>query len=157
MSPVGYDMNVLFSWQLGLFNLDQILLVHGVSIYHFELFTQVVSFISVYHGNISVLVHPNFCRLKMNHLLNAFWIKSILRNLSFLFHFHICLERKLSDCKPSSSHRIFKKFFFSVFMSSHSNRNKYKFFLKIIEFYISNLKYTYNQRRYGIFSLIFFI
>lgn len=32
----------------------------------------------MYHGNLTILVHPNSGRPKIDHLLNAFWIKSIL-------------------------------------------------------------------------------
>lgn len=32
----------------------------------------------MYHGNLSVLFHPNSGRPKMDHLENGLWIKSIL-------------------------------------------------------------------------------
>ena len=32
----------------------------------------------MYHGNLTVLVHPNSGRPKVDHLLNAFWMRSIL-------------------------------------------------------------------------------
>ena len=43
-----------------------------------EQFIDAVSFISINHGNLTVLLHPNSGRPKIDHLLNAFWIKSIL-------------------------------------------------------------------------------
>ncbi|CAF0812645.1 unnamed protein product [Rotaria sp. Silwood1] len=44
-----------------------------------EQFTQTISFISTYHGNLTVLIHPNSGRPKIDHLINGLWIKSILR------------------------------------------------------------------------------
>jgi aromatic ring-cleaving dioxygenase len=32
----------------------------------------------MYHGNLTILVHPNSGYPKIDHLLNAFWIKSLL-------------------------------------------------------------------------------
>jgi DOPA 4,5-dioxygenase len=57
--------------------------------------TETISFISMYHGNLTVLVHPNSGRPKIDHLLNAFWIKSIfqldgnyfIKNSIFIFVF----------------------------------------------------------------------
>ncbi|CAF1543224.1 unnamed protein product [Rotaria magnacalcarata] len=43
-----------------------------------EQFIEAVSFISIYHGNLTVLLHPNSGRPKIDHLLNAFWIKTLL-------------------------------------------------------------------------------
>ena len=43
-----------------------------------EQFTETVSFISMYHGNLTILVHPNSARPKIDHLVNGFWIKTIL-------------------------------------------------------------------------------
>ncbi|CAF1040700.1 unnamed protein product [Rotaria sp. Silwood1] len=61
-----------------------------------EQFTQAVSFISMYHGNLTVLVHPNSGRPKIDHLLNAFWIKALLP-----------LDGdQLTDTAPIPPHRI---------------------------------------------------
>ena len=43
-----------------------------------EQFTEAASFISMYHGNLTILLHPNSGHPKIDHLLNAFWIKSFL-------------------------------------------------------------------------------
>jgi len=32
----------------------------------------------MYHGNLTILLHPNSGHPKIDHLLNGFWIKSIL-------------------------------------------------------------------------------
>ncbi|CAF1208791.1 unnamed protein product [Adineta steineri] len=63
-----------------------------------EQFTRTVSFISMYHGNLSVLIHPNSGHPKIDHLLNAFWIKSIVS----------LRKNQLSDNAPppSSSYQI---------------------------------------------------
>lgn len=82
-----------------------------------EDFVRTVSFISMYHGNLSVLVHPNSGRPKIDHLFNALWIKSIrplnsknsnasIDWLLLLFFFVCHLENQLIDSAPFPSHRI---------------------------------------------------
>jgi len=61
-----------------------------------EQFTEAVSFISMYHGNLTVLVHPNSAYPKIDHLLNAFWIKTIL----------LLDGDQLSDYEPPPPHEI---------------------------------------------------
>ncbi|CAF0820352.1 unnamed protein product [Didymodactylos carnosus] len=43
-----------------------------------EDFTSAVSWISINHGNLTILVHPNSGYPKIDHLTNAFWIKTQL-------------------------------------------------------------------------------
>ncbi|CAF1414064.1 unnamed protein product [Adineta steineri] len=43
-----------------------------------EQVTETISFISMYHGNLTILVHPNSGQVKTDHLVNGFWIKSML-------------------------------------------------------------------------------
>ncbi|CAF1110025.1 unnamed protein product [Rotaria sordida] len=61
-----------------------------------EQFTQTISFISMYHGSLTVLIHPNSGRPKIDHLVNGLWIKSILP----------LNQKQLSDNAPLPSHRI---------------------------------------------------
>jgi hypothetical protein len=71
----------------------------------------------MYHDNLSVLVHPNSNRPKIDHLLNGLWIKSILLDFHiFLKKFYILLENQLSASAPLSiSSKIQLNRFFFVF------------------------------------------
>jgi DOPA 4,5-dioxygenase len=77
-----------------------------------EQFTEAASFVSMYHGNLTILLHPNSGHPKIDHLLNAYWIKSFVpldgRSISIdddSSIFVYILGDKLSDVDPPPPHR----------------------------------------------------
>ena len=117
LSPVGYDWtNLLVEKHYFIVNFRPHTTGSWGIYIPLEQFPRAVSFISMYHGNLSVLVHPNSGHPKIDHLLNALWIKSILPlNSNSIWRsffsrstlFAILVENQLSDNAPLPSHRIF--------------------------------------------------
>jgi hypothetical protein len=114
-----------------------------------EQFTEAASFISMYHGNLTVLLHPNSGHPKIDHLLNAFWIKSFLPldgkspsshfpiYLGFFFCCYNCRRSIERHCTTTTSSKIdptfhfivnkhlFIRIFIDASKNNHNNNNQY--------------------------------